>query len=359
MFGVLDRYIGKTILTSILMTLFTLIALDGVIKFVEQLRRVGEAQYDTFSAILVTLTLLPRDLEIFFPMAALLGALLGLGNLANRSELVVMKAAGFSKIQIAKSVLKTALILMFMNMAIGEWVAPMSEQFARNYRAQKLYGGDLLSTQGSLWARDKNSFIFINRVDNPQMLSGVNIFNFNDNKELIELMHAKKANFDADNERWQLEQIDITQLEDEKQVSNRREKSLDWYSQLTPDKLGVVALSSQALSLSELYNYISYLKEAGQEAKTYQLTFWQKVFAPFAVVVMMLMALSFIFGPLRSVPMGVRILTGISFGFLFYVTNELFGRISLVFSIPPFLGAILPSILFLSFSLYLLLKKKY
>lgn len=39
---VLDRYIGRTILQSIMMTLFMLVSLSGIIKFVDQLRRVGQ-----------------------------------------------------------------------------------------------------------------------------------------------------------------------------------------------------------------------------------------------------------------------------------------------------------------------------
>ena len=55
---------------------------------------------------------------------------------------------------------------------------------------------------------------------------------------------------------------------------------------------------------------------------------WSKIFQPLSVAVMMLMALSFIFGPLRSVPMGVRVVTGISFGFIFYVLDQIFGPLT-------------------------------
>lgn len=358
MFGVLDRYIGRTILSSILMTLFTLIALDGVIKFVEQLKRVGQAQYDALSAMFVTLALLPRDLEVFFPMAALLGALLGLGSLATRSELVVMQAAGFSKLQVASAVMKTSIILMAFSMAIGEWIAPKSEQFARNYRAEKLYGGDLLSTQGSIWAKDNNSFIFIDRVNNPQHLTGIHIFHFNNNNQLHELVDAKQAVFSHEQNGWLLQDITRANLSNPAQIKNTKTPTELWQTSLTPDKLGIVALSSNALSFTELFSYIRYLNDAGQESRIYELTFWQKAFSPLAVMVMMLMALSFVFGPLRSVPMGVRIVTGIAFGFLFYVTNELFGRLSIVFSLPAILSAILPSLIFLLFSIYMLLKKQ-
>ncbi|MCT6557392.1 LptF/LptG family permease, partial [Staphylococcus aureus] len=164
MFGVLDRYIGKTIFNTIIMTLFMLVSLSGIIKFVDQLRKVGQGEYTALSAGMYTLLSVPKDIEIFFPMAALLGALLGLGQLATRSELVVMQASGFTRLQIAGSVMKTAIPLVLLTMAIGEWVAPQGEQMARNYRAQQMYGGSLLSTKSGLWAKDGNDFIYIERV---------------------------------------------------------------------------------------------------------------------------------------------------------------------------------------------------
>ena len=90
----------------------------------------------------------------------------------------------------------------------------------------------------------------------------------------------------------------------------------------------------------------------------YQLNMWSKIFQPLSVAVMMLMALSFIFGPLRSVSMGMRVVTGISFGFLFYVLDQIFGPLSLVYNIPPILGALLPSAAFFAISVYMLLKRR-
>ena len=94
-FGVLDRYIGKTIFTTIMMTLFMLVSLSGIIKFVDQLKKAGQGSYDALGAGMYTLLSVPKDVQIFFPMAALLGALLGLGMLAQRSDVVVMQAWGF------------------------------------------------------------------------------------------------------------------------------------------------------------------------------------------------------------------------------------------------------------------------
>ncbi len=85
-FGVLDRYIGKTIFTTIMMTLFMLVSLSGIIKFVDQLKKAGQGSYDALGAGMYTLLSVPKDVQIFFPMAALLGALLGLGMLAHENR---------------------------------------------------------------------------------------------------------------------------------------------------------------------------------------------------------------------------------------------------------------------------------
>ncbi|RWR01456.1 lipopolysaccharide ABC transporter permease [[Pantoea] beijingensis] len=358
MFGVLDRYIGKTIFNTIMLTLFMLVSLSGIIKFVDQLRRTGQGAYTALGAGLYTVLSVPKDIEIFFPMAALLGALLGLGTLAQRSELVVMQASGFTRLQIALSVMKTAIPLVLLTMAIGEFVAPQGEQSARNYRAQQLVGGSLMSTQNGLWAKDGNNFIFIERIKSNNEIGGVSIYSFNDARRLQSVRYAASAAYDADKKVWKLSQVDESNLTDPQQVRGNQMVGGEWKTALTPDKLGVVALDPDALSISGLYNYSKYLKQSGQESGRYQLNMWSKIFQPLSVAVMMLMALSFIFGPLRSVSMGVRVVTGISFGFVFYVLDEIFGPLSLVYGLPPVLGAILPSAAFFAISVFMLLKRR-
>ncbi|MFG1174036.1 LPS export ABC transporter permease LptG [Erwiniaceae bacterium CAU 1747] len=358
MFGVLDRYIGKTIFNTIMATLFMLVSLSGIIKFVDQLRKTGQGEYTAAGAWLYTVLSIPKDIEIFFPMAALLGALLGLGTLAQRSELVVMQASGFTRLQIAASVMKTAIPLVLLTMAIGEFVAPQGEQMARNYRAQQLVGGSLLSTQGGLWAKDGDNFIFIERIRDDNQLAGISIYSFNHDRRLQSVRYAASAKYNAGNKVWELSQVDQSDLTDPEQVKGSQTLSGEWKTSLTPDKLGVVALDPEALSIRGLYNYTKYLEQSGQTPGRYQLNMWSKIFQPLSVAVMMLMALSFIFGPLRSVSMGFRVVVGISFGFLFYVLDQIFGPLSLVYHIPPLLGALLPSAAFFALSVFLLLKRR-
>ena len=357
MMNTLDRYIGKSILGSIFATLLTLVGLSAIIKFVEQFRSIGKGTYDIWQAVAFTGLTIPKDIETFFPMAALLGALMALGNLASRSELVVMQAAGFSRFKIGMAVMKTALPLVLLTMVIGEWGIPQTEQFARDMRARALSGGSMLSMKNGVWAKDGNNFVFVRRVTDDAKLNDIYIYTFDQHRNLTELKHANQASYSEDESKWTLRQVNHSMIsKDEITTSNRLSEK--WETNLTPDKLGAVSLRPTSLSISGLYNYISFLRETGQDVSRFELTFWRKIFQPVSVGVMMLLALSFIFGSLRSVTAGARIVTGICFGFLFYVVNEIFGQMSVVYNMPAVFGALMPSLLFIVMIWWLLSRKR-
>lgn len=353
MFTILDRYIGKTILSSIGICLFLLISLSGIIRFIDQLRKI-KVDYDAFSIGIYSLLMVPKDLEIFFPMAALLGALIGLGMLASRSELIVMETSGFSRFKIALAVMKTALPLVILTMAIGEWVAPVSEQTARNMRSEKLYGNSLMAQQGGLWAKDGNNYVYIGHINNDNSILFVDIYTV-DNNKLLSITHAVYGTYK--NGKWILTQIEKNDFTNPDKVIGTNISSMDWVTNITPDKISIVAFDPESLSARGLYQYSQYLKSSGQDTKYYDLLFWKKLIKPISVAVMMLLALSFIFGPLRSVSMGVRVIIGISFGFIFYIADNLFAQASIVMGIYPVIGSMLTSLVFLIIS-YVLFKRK-
>lgn len=359
MFKILDLYIGRTIIATTSLCLATLVGLSGIIKFVEQLRSVGEGTFTTITAVQYVLLSMPRDIEMFFPMAVLLGALIGLGMLASSSELVVMQAAGFSKLDIGLSALKTAIPLMLLILILGQWGAPDAQKEARELRASAKSGGNVLSIRYGVWAKDGNDFIYIARSEKQQVIAGINIWKFDDNMQLKSQIFAESGAFLLNEKKnnWVLNGVTSAFFENNIQIKEEKKDHLIWKSNLTPEKLSIVMVKPEELSLSGVYQYVEYLKSSGQDASRYELAFWRKVFQPLSIGVMMLLALSFVFGPLRSVTMGERILSGVIFGFSFYLSNEVFGPMVLVYQLPAIFGALAPSFVFIGITLYLLNRK--
>ncbi len=349
---ILDVYIGKIIASTTAITLSVFVSLSGIIKFVEQMKAVGRGNYDLAHAALYVLYAIPRDVEIFFPMSTLIGGLIGLGMLASNSELVVMQSAGWSRLDIIKSVMKTAAIMILLSMAVGEWLAPQGEAAAREVRAQAISGGSLVSSKNGVWAKDGDYFVHIGEIKERGELSNIQMYKFNEQLKLSSWISADKAIYKKD--QWELQKVVETFVTADK-ITATELSVKQWDSSLTPDKLGVI--TPESLSISGLTDYLQYLEDNDQDPSRYLLAFWRKIVQPITVAVMLLMALSFVFGPLRSVSMGARIMMGVATGILFYISNEVMGSMSLVYQLPPLLGATLPSLVFVCIALYLMQKK--
>lgn len=352
MFTIFDRYIGRTVLMAILLCELTLVGLSAIIRYVEQLRSVGEGTYTLLSAFYYVLLSMPQEIVLFFPIAALLGGLIGLGQMASNSELVVMQSAGRSRFNIVVSALKTTLPLMLVIMLVGEFVAPVTKLASDDLRSQAKSGGQVVLSVYGVWAKDNDAYINIGQAKRDGSLSDITLYYFNNNTQLERITHAESATYQEHS--WRLTNITDTLFNTGVSIETLHEDTRDWQTSLTPEKLGVVAIDANELSMRGLWEYQGYLADNGQDGSDYALEFWRKALQPIMVIAMMLLASSFVFGALRSVTMGARLLLGILFGFGFYVSNQVFGPISLVYHVPPIIGALGPSLLFLGIALALL-----
>lgn len=353
--NIIERYIGKTVLSSITVTLATLVGISTLFRFIEQISHVGKGDFSFLTAALYSIYLIPQDVESFFPMAAMIGGLVGLGAMAQSSELVVMQAIGMSKSNVVNAVLKSSIALILVMMVFSEWGVPQSIRAAKELKTQAISSGEIYSNSQGIWAKDGNSFINIKQVADNGELFGVSIFDFDDNLKLTKQTSAKSAHFAQNN--WNLEDVTISYWASRK-INNVDLSFMPWSTNLSPDKLGIVKVKPERMPMSELYEYLLYLKNNDQNANRYELALWRKIFQPLNVAVMLLLALSFIFGPLRSVTMGARVILGILTGFSFFLFDRIFGSISLVYDVPAPMGAFAPTLVFSLIAMRLLTKKQ-
>ena len=152
---------------------------------------------------------------------------------------------------------------------------------------------------------------------------------------------------------WRLHEVSRS-IVSAKQIESSSFDELYWQSELNPDNLGILTRNVEELNLLDLYRYRSYLRANGLDARRYDLSFWRKLFQPATTIVMMLVALSFIFGPLRSVSMGTRLVSGVITGFAFHLGNNIFGPLSIVYGLSPIIGASLPMLALLLAAVILL-----
>lgn len=341
--NILERYIALTCASLIFLALLLVLGVDFLFAYVHELGGIGRGYYDAGTAFIYTALTLPRRLYQLFPMASLIGVLLALGLLSSRSELIVMRASGFSVFQIARAVMKVGLVLAVVVTLLGEFAVPKAEYTAETLKVRAKSGGQAVLTAQGTWVREGNNFIHIRKLLPKGELQDVTYYAFNDKYQLQSATFIEKAKFRKD--QWTLDNIKKSNITTQR-ITTETQKNEIWPRLVDPSLLEVLLSKPDDLSLVGLYKYIDYLKINHQDASYYQLAFWKKIITPFAVIVMVFLGVPFVFGPLRSVSMGLRILAGIVVGFAFYLSNEIFGPLSLVYNFPPVVAAIMPPFLF-------------
>lgn len=337
----LSRYVSMSVLSSMLLILFLLVGLDVVFNFIGELQGL-KGNYRAPQALWYTIMNEPGNVYTLLPIAALVGGIVGLGNLATHSELTVMRAAGVSIRRIVWWVIRPALVLVVLGVVLGQFVVPGSVQSAELFKALAV-GRAAPNQVWGFWHREGDEFIQIDLVRPDGILMGVHQYGFSSgpDRHLIQTNYADKASYQAGG-TWQLESVHDTVIAPDGGAQSGGAEHRAWTNTLTPDFLQLATVDPEFLSLTSLYSFAHHLSVQGLDAGQYFLEFWKKVFAPLATISMVLIACSFIFGPLRSVTMGLRIVTGVMAGLLFRYGQDFFGYASLVYHFSPVVAAGLP-----------------
>jgi lipopolysaccharide export system permease protein len=352
---ILDRYIGRAVLNGVLGAAMVMMTLDMLVTFAGETGAIGRANYTIWYAIAYVLLSMPQELYQYFPMIALLGTMFGLGMLASHSELIAMRAAGLSIMRITYAVLKTGVILAAFVIFVGEVIAPPAIQYAKLKRVSAMNEKISLNTDYGLWARDGNTYIHVRRVESNGHLIGINLYIFDDQQILQQTVSAAGADYKKDH--WELQRVTLETIAPGG-LKRSYSETMQWQSLLNPEVVNVVSVTPENLSVWRLRGYIDYLNENQLDASRYKLTFWTKVASPLTIAVMIVLAVPFVFGSLRDTGMGKRVVIGFMLGLGFYLFNTLSGQIGLVYHLPPFLAALLPTLLVMAASVFMLYRTR-
>jgi lipopolysaccharide export system permease protein len=348
---IIDRYLGRSTIQGFVLVLFILVVLFSFTELMLQINDTHKGTYRVPDAFFFVGLTIPKRIADLTPMAALLGSIVALGLLADRQELTAMQAAGFSVQRISVAVLATSVLIIIGSFIIAEFVAPPLDQYARMVRFQAIYGKDFVLSKQGFWVRHARNFVHVGQTFAGGQAINIEVYEIDETGGLHRFIYAKEAKI-LEGE-WVLKDVDsIVFKEDNITPAHLPDYRLTDF--LTKKQVTVLELPPDSLSLSDLQAYIRNLEKRGQNAETYSLAFWQKICLPVTTGVMVLLSLSFIFGSTRIRNAWQRIFMAMLVGVLFYLGNQVVGRLGLMVHLPPLLIALAPVGVVLSIALRLL-----
>lgn len=352
----IERYLGGVVVSYSLLVMLVLMVIFSFFEFMNQVGKLTDS-YTLGLGAFYTLLKVPVYIYEVFPIVLLIGTLMGLGSLANQSELTVLRVTGWSIKRILWAVLKTAFMMWIVMALIGEFVAPSSEAYAKKMRAEALNQTFSIGSSAGLWIKDDESYIHVSRIISSHDLRGIEIYDLDSNK-INGVLQAEKASYQDGWVFKNVKQVGLQSLPKTEQLPVRlsyASKNLDEMKikfPLKPEDLSNLGIETRYLSAWDLYHYITFLEENGLDSGPYALSFWRKIATPIVVLAMIAIVFPLIFGSMRQVSVGQRIFLGVLIGMGFHLINQLIGNVSVVYQLPVALGAVAPSIVLLFVAWY-------
>lgn len=345
----LDRYIARHVLGAIIVVQVVLLGLDLMITYINDLGDV-KGDYGALQVLMYLGMRIPWRFYQYAPVGVLIGALIGLGSMASSNELTVMRAAGRSLVRILWGVMKPIILVIIAVLMVAEFVNPVTEQYATAWRLEKMQGEGTLLTEHGGWQREGDTYYRFGAIRADDMVLDLTRYRF-EGRELREAMSAQRAVWRDGG--WVLENVAITRFEDDRSVATHIDQQ-PWETQLTPEELSRLLRRLATQAPSELWAHAQYLESQGQAATQPLLYFWQKMLMPLTMASLVLVAASFVFGPLRTVAAGTRVFYGVVTGLLFKYLQDLLAPASTVFGFSPVWAVLAPTLVCAAAGLYML-----
>lgn len=338
----LRGYLAMAVLRGVGTVLAVLVAITCVIEFVGQLNDVGTGDYGLQQALTYIGLRVPRTVFTTLPIAALIGALLSLGNLAVHRELIVMRASGVSSWQMFSAVGLGGFVLAVLMVLLGESLAPSLGAYASEMRTRSMHEEIADANRQATWLREGDRIVSLRRqAGDLGYGGGVLLFELGPEQSLREIARADSADIDAEN-RWVLSNYAQTSFE-QSGVAAQAQRESSEVSGLNPDLLELSVVREDLLGTPSLVRYIGYLEANGLDAHRYLVAYWSRVASVVSVIVMTVLALPFVFGSLRSAGASARLGVGLIIGLSYYVAGEVLTSGGEVYQLDPLIIAWAPT----------------
>ena len=347
---ILAKHVVKTTFFAMLGATAILSALQVLFTYLGELGQLKEG-YGAWDALKYVLLGAPYYLNQILPISALIGAILGLGSLASNSELIVMRASGVSLWRIVGWVMRPALLFVLLSFALSEWVIPHTSELSKSVKSNR--SATALGEVKGYWTREGQRFIYIDYANSKGQLGQVQVVDFDQDYRMKSVLNAQHGQF-LQNGQWDLQQSTQVFVQENGSAVKTQQQQQNLALALQPKYVQMVTIDPEELAPSQLISFMKYMHQYSQVPKTYQLAFWQKVGSPFTLLMLVLIACSFIFGPLRQQSMGFRLVIALFVGLGIYYLQDFLGYASLVYSPSPAWFVFIPIVLMLFVGSYLL-----
>lgn len=354
------RLIYAEVLKAIAFVTLGFLSLFFFFDFVDELQSIGRPDslgYGPAQALLYVALLLPSHLYELLPITVLIGTIFVMSRLAQSSEYTILRTSGLGPWRALRTLLLLGLGFVVLTFAVGDYIAPASDQTA-NLLKSRYQGAVALAGTTGAWLKEKQGeqsyAVNVNALDRGGTLKDVRIFEFDDRGFLSAQITAASAR--AAKGHWTLSDVERQEYDTRSaagtaRITTTHAPTMDWATSLTNEMVSVALLRPERMRTLDLFDYIRHLDANGQTAQRYEIEFWRKVFYPLSCLVMIVLALPFAYLHFRQAGITTYVFGGVLIGISFFLLNNVFGYLGNLSNWSPWMTAAAPGMIYSVMSL--------
>lgn len=174
---------------------------------------------------------------------------------------------------------------------------------------------------------------------------------------LMAALSANTGSYDKQQDHrywWQLSDVYQVVIAQTVQQNHHHQQAL--VLPIAPNHVHLLTKDADDLSVTDLYAHKQLMAQQNLRSLQHELNFWQKLFSPLAILSLVLVATSFVFGSVRTYSLGLRMVVALLVGLLFSYLSDLSAFVSLATKVSPLLMTVLPIVLSATVGMWLLTK---
>lgn len=282
---ILFRYLFKQLAFWICLTLTIITAF---FFFFALLETIGDANNTSvLAAVWQVILKLPKTLYLLLPTCCALGTALGLLRLESQRELVMFRLFGLTLGKLLKWIFISSLLWVVLLVTVSELLIPISaKQLLFSHKNESIF-----TKNNQLWLHNSNGFTKIGAIS----INGQKLFELvlleTSNGQLVKVTQAKSASYQQG--KWILNSISSFSKSNNDWKNSESFQEI-WSTELTPETISTFTLPPEQLSLWQINNAISQLRELSQSPVQLLHARWNRISDWLAIPLLMLATVTII-----------------------------------------------------------------
>ncbi|MFA7228399.1 MAG: LptF/LptG family permease [Melioribacteraceae bacterium] len=291
---ILDRYLVKQFLQTILFGLLAFTLLFVVIDLMENLGNFIDQNVPAKQIILYYLVFIPEMIRLMTPVAVLLASLFTAGKMANLNELTAIKASGVSLYRFMTPFILTSVLISLFSVYFGGYIVPMANKQKVFIEQNSMKKGIVFFGNNIFFQDTKSRIVTISYYDVAQEQANqisIQEFNPDDRTKLISRTDSFRMKFDSTSNSWFVYEGVTRNFTDSTEAIEKFDMKEFKELNFKPEDVIQKQRKPEEMTLSDLKNFGTEQLRTGNDPTSTQIEYHSRIAFAFASMIVVLFGL--------------------------------------------------------------------